>query len=92
MTTSAFQEGSHYVSGSVAGSVHGGRPDDTLDETATAGAVRRDDAGSVDHIVEKTPPADALTKRQKVRRHCGRFWLWYLIGSIILLAILLPIL
>lgn len=32
-----------------------------------------------------------MTKRQKVKRHCGRFWLWYLIGVIIFLAIFLPI-
>ncbi|KAK2616184.1 hypothetical protein QQS21_000816 [Conoideocrella luteorostrata] len=48
-------------------------------------------ASSTDHINEKAsgPP---LTKRQKVRRHCGRFWLWYLIATIIFLAIFLPIL
>lgn len=33
-----------------------------------------------------------MTKRQKIRRHCGRFWLWYLVATIIFLAIFLPIL
>ncbi|KHN93920.1 uncharacterized protein MAM_08227 [Metarhizium album ARSEF 1941] len=52
---------------------------------------RSDIASSTDHIGEKAA-GPRLTKRQKVRRHCGRFWLWYLIASIIFLAILLPIL
>ncbi|EFY85238.1 hypothetical protein J3459_016301 [Metarhizium acridum] len=53
--------------------------------------AQSDNASSTGNVAEKAagPP---LTKRQKVRRHCGRFWLWYLIASIIFLAILLPIL
>ncbi|KAH7323140.1 hypothetical protein B0I35DRAFT_390182 [Stachybotrys elegans] len=50
-----------------------------------------DDASSINVGQEKTPPV-ILTKRQKFKRHCGRFKWWYLIGVIILLAILLPIL
>lgn len=33
-----------------------------------------------------------LTKRQKLKRHCGRFKWWYLAAGIILLIILLPLL
>jgi hypothetical protein len=53
--------------------------------------ARSDNASSTDHVGDKAagPPQ---SKRQKIRRHCGRFWLWYLIASIIFLAILLPIL
>ncbi|GAB0136616.1 hypothetical protein EsDP_00004911 [Epichloe bromicola] len=69
--------------------------------TATATAARGDrgdaaddaqsNASSADHINDKAagPP---LTRRQKIRRHCGRFWLWYLVATIIFLAIFLPIL
>ncbi|KAH7039679.1 uncharacterized protein B0I36DRAFT_343538 [Microdochium trichocladiopsis] len=52
---------------------------------------RIESASSGDHVVEKTAPVEKLSKRQKVKRHCARFWLWWLIGTIIFLAILLPI-
>lgn len=32
------------------------------------------------------------TKKERLFHHCGRFWLWYLVGAVILAAILLPIL
>lgn len=41
---------------------------------------------------EKDGAALQRTKTQKMKRHCGRFWWWYLIAGIILAAILLPIL
>ncbi|CAJ2510230.1 Uu.00g061300.m01.CDS01 [Anthostomella pinea] len=90
--TSAFrEEASHFEPDSPTVSVHGGR--------GGAGAVASDaplrgsgDASSADHVQEKTAAATTLTKRQKVKRHCGRFKWWYVIGTIILLAILLPIL
>lgn len=65
----------------------GGRGDDAEDGVD----AQSDNASSTGNVGEKAagPP---LTKRQKVRRHCGRFWLWYLIAFIIFLAILLPIL
>lgn len=31
-------------------------------------------------------------KRHRVRNHCARFWLWWLIGVIVFLAIFLPLL
>ena len=60
-------------------------------DTEDGADVQSDNASSTDHVGDKAagPP---LSKRQKIRRHCGRFWLWYLIASIIFLAILLPIL
>ena len=33
-----------------------------------------------------------LPRRVRARQHCAKFWLWYLIAIIILLAILLPLL
>ncbi|KAJ1334162.1 DUF3712 domain-containing protein [Microdochium nivale] len=51
-----------------------------------------DSASSIDHVAEKVVPGEKVSKRQKVRRHCARFWLWWLIGTIVFLAILLPIL
>jgi hypothetical protein len=39
-----------------------------------------------DAIVEK------FNKRQRLKRHCGRRWKWYLLGTIIFLAIMLPVL
>lgn len=87
--TSSFRENtSHFAPDSPRASVHGGRGEAGA-PAATAGA---DDASSIDHVQEKVPPVVPLTKRQKVKRHCGRFKWWYLGVTIILLAILLPIL
>ncbi|KAK9776814.1 hypothetical protein AB5N19_10692 [Seiridium cardinale] len=84
--TSAFHENtSHFELDSPRASVHGGRGDNT------AGTSGADDASSVDHVQEKPPAVVPLTKKQKVKRHCGRFKWWYLGAGIILLAILLPI-
>ena len=33
-----------------------------------------------------------LNRRQKLKRHCGRRWKWYLLGTVIFLAIMLPVL
>jgi hypothetical protein len=86
MKQSTFQdEKSHYDPNSPPLSVHGARGE----EGAPSVAESVNDNASGDHVEDKAP---LLTKRQKVKRHCGRFWLYYLIGSIILLAILLPIL
>jgi hypothetical protein len=52
----------------------------------------RDDASSTDHVQEKTPPKEPVTKWQKVKAHFWRFKWWYLLGLVILLAIMLPIL
>lgn len=92
MVSSKFQEDSHYEHTTPPASIHGGRGDDGQ-ATSTAPARESGDASSSgDHVQEKGPAAITLTKRQKLRRHCGKFWLWYLIGGLILLAILLPIL
>ena len=52
-----------------------------------------DDEDSLGGHVEEKPAAVAkMSKRKKLKRHCGRFWLWYLGALIVLLAILLPVL
>lgn len=85
--TSVFHENrSHFEPESPRPSVHGGRGDDAV---VTAGA---DESSSIDHVQEKAPTVVPLTKKQKFKRHCGRFKWWYLGVAIILLAILLPIL
>jgi hypothetical protein len=54
------------------------------------------EAARTDHIehVESNlvDPKTRNTKRQRIRRHCLRYWICYLLANIILLAILLPIL
>ncbi|KAI1365206.1 hypothetical protein F5Y08DRAFT_189136 [Xylaria arbuscula] len=83
---SRFQETSHFEHNSPPGSVHGARGD------ADEGPARTsDDASSVDHVQEKSAAAVPLTKRQKVKRHCGRFKWWYLGVGLIILIILLPL-
>lgn len=50
------------------------------------------DIGSEDYVVDEKQRQQQLSKRERLTNHCRRFWLWYLIGAIILAAILLPIL
>lgn len=50
-----------------------------------------DEDSSVDHIHDKTG-TEKVSKRTKVKRHCWKFKWWYIVGVIILLAILLPLL
>ncbi|KAI1251775.1 hypothetical protein MGN70_006344 [Eutypa lata] len=92
MVSSKFQEDSHYEHTTPPASIHGGRGDDGQATSTTPARESGDASSSGGHVQEKGPAAITLTKRQKLRRHCGKFWLWYLIGGLILLAILLPIL
>ncbi|KAG9258415.1 uncharacterized protein F5Z01DRAFT_643186 [Emericellopsis atlantica] len=75
--------------------VAGGRGDENEAPAATADgpseAAAQDDVSSAsDHVQEKgTTPK--LTKWQKMKAHFRKFWWAYLIGLIILLAILLPV-
>ncbi|KAI1658839.1 hypothetical protein F4813DRAFT_30981 [Daldinia decipiens] len=89
---SAFREDtSHYEASSPTTSIHGGRGEGS-EGTTNAPGRQSDETSSADHVTEKTPVAALLTKKQKFKRHCRRFWWWYLIGLIIFLAIFLPIL
>lgn len=91
---STFVSGqSHYEHNSVPPppvTAAGGETSTAGGETSTA-AHQTGSVSSADHVAEKAVPVEKLSKRQKVKRHCARFWLWWLIGTIILLAILLPI-
>ncbi|KAK3313341.1 hypothetical protein B0H66DRAFT_565916 [Apodospora peruviana] len=66
------------------------RDSSTVPMTAAAGH-HADNASSFDDGVAEKEQTVVLTKRQKVKRHCGRFKWWYLVAGIILLAIILPI-
>lgn len=63
---------------------------------ATTGASKVDvdnDPAAAEHYEKvKEVTGQPVRKRQKIRNHCVRFWLCYLIGSIALLAITLPLL
>ncbi|OTB18710.1 hypothetical protein K445DRAFT_19314 [Daldinia sp. EC12] len=89
---SAFREDtSHYEPSSPTASIHGGRGE-ASEERANAPGRESNASSSDDHVTEKAPVAAPLTKKEKFKRHCGRFWWWYLIGLVIFLAIFLPIL
>ncbi|KAJ2995958.1 hypothetical protein NUW58_g1128 [Xylaria curta] len=86
-----FQGQSHFEDSSPPVSVHGARGD--------LGAARSnvpernsDEASSVDHVQEKAAVAVSMTRRQKVKRHCGRFKWWYAAAGLVVLIILLPLL
>ena len=72
------------------------RPVSPLDETtrteaAPAADAQSDNASSDDHVRDKKA-IPGPSKRQKLKQNFGRFKWWYLLGLIILLAILLPLL
>ncbi|KAI1180023.1 hypothetical protein F4777DRAFT_530703 [Nemania sp. FL0916] len=90
--TSKFQEQSHFEHDSPPASVHGAIPPHTGEAPANAQEGDSDDASSIDHVQEKAAVAAPLTKKEKLKRHCGRFKWWYLAVALILLIILLPLL
>ncbi|TPX18653.1 uncharacterized protein E0L32_002510 [Thyridium curvatum] len=59
--------------------------------TSSAGASAADVAQDDDRLVKQVDTAPKK-KQGRFKQHCGRFWLWYLIGTIIFLAIFLPLL
>ncbi|KAH8657354.1 hypothetical protein BGZ61DRAFT_371347 [Ilyonectria robusta] len=69
-------------------SVHEERADNG--ENAPGSQIGSDNAPSDDHVRDKEAAA-VPTKNQKITQHFARFKWWYLLGLIILLAILLPI-
>ncbi|KAG6020062.1 hypothetical protein E4U41_002983, partial [Claviceps citrina] len=76
-------DGAHPVSATGARG-HGHRRDNYSDAQSTA--------SSTSDFINDKAAGPALTKRQRVRRHCGQFWLWYLIAAVVFLIIFLPIL
>ena len=79
---SRFQETSHFEHNTPPGSIHGAGGD--ADEGPTRNS---DDASSVDHVQEKPAAAVPLTKKQKVKRHCGRVKWWLPgVGLIVLIG------
>ncbi|KAI0159932.1 hypothetical protein GGR52DRAFT_168851 [Hypoxylon sp. FL1284] len=105
---SAFREDVSHYEHSPSTSVHGGRDGGNGgsnggsnggggnggegERTSTTPLRPSEDESSTGHVQEKTPAAAPLTKKQKFKRHCGRFWWWYLIAGVVFLAIFLPIL
>ncbi|KAI0546205.1 hypothetical protein F4679DRAFT_417033 [Xylaria curta] len=87
---SKFQEQSHFDDSSPPASVHGGRGNAGT-EPSNAPGRNSDESSTDDHVQEKTVAVVPLTKRQKVKRHCGRFKWWYLGVGLIILIILLPL-
>jgi hypothetical protein len=66
--------------------------DMTLAVPAGERHLNESDDASFDHVedLKPSPTPEKVSRRRKVKQHCGRFWLWYLIGTIIFLAIFLP--
>jgi hypothetical protein len=104
MATSAAQEQSHAGGQSATNqgaTVSGARgdPDGVSRLSDDSGADGSDSDGSNDHVASKPEPKKKKTTKEKVATarantasHFKKHWLWYLIGGIIFLAILLPIL
>ncbi|KAI5859439.1 hypothetical protein GGS23DRAFT_317163 [Durotheca rogersii] len=88
---SASQEHTSQYDRSLSSSAHGGQGD-SRGGPSKAPERLGDDASLEDHVREKAPAAALLTKKQKFKHHCKRFWWAYLIGSILFLAAFLPIL
>jgi hypothetical protein len=58
--------------------------------TSSASSVSKIDLVHLEDVREDTRPK--LNKKQKLRKHCARFWCCYVLGAVLLLAIGLPIL
>ncbi|KAK8117337.1 uncharacterized protein PG998_005618 [Apiospora kogelbergensis] len=72
--TSAFREEVHNGPSSPP-SIHGAKGVNTKGEQPGTflDGPGRDDVSTDDHVQEKVAPAATLTKKQKFKRHCGRF-------------------
>jgi len=85
---SRFQEQSHFEHNSPPPSVRGAGGEGP---SYAPDRASNDDSSVDDHVQEKSAVAVPLTKRQKVKRHCGRFRWWYLGAAVVILIILLPL-
>ena len=99
MATSAEQEQSRVANQGAAVSGGRGDPDAVSNLSDDSGADGSDSDGPDDHVASKPEPKKKKTTKEKVATarantasHFKKHWLWYLIGGIIFLAILLPIL
>lgn len=50
------------------------------------------DEKSAAHLEDQPPLTTTLSRNQRLRQHLVRFWIWYMVGSVVFLAIFLPIL
>lgn len=64
----------------------------TEHEAARAGAIARSEYIEDVDKSNLVDPQTRNTKKQRLKRHCMRYWICYLLANIILLAIMLPIL
>lgn len=62
------------------------------DQIANSFPRAASETGSEDYIVDEKKRQAQKSWRELINRHLKRFWLWYLIGAIVLAAILLPLL
>lgn len=61
-------------------------------ENAGGTEPQNDNTSSVDGGATKETRPAVVTKKEKLKRHCQRFWWLHLIITLVLLVILLPIL
>lgn len=50
----------------------------------------KEDRPELEQVENVKPTNNTFGKRRRVRNHCARFWLWWLVGVIVFLAIFLP--
>lgn len=69
--------------------------DKTFNEPGSATKTTNLDSDN-DAAAQSQPPKDNLSRRRKttrrVRNHCAQFYLWWLLGVLIFVAILVPLL
>lgn len=62
--------------------------DESLEKPISEGS--QDKRPDVQELENVQPVNKAFRKRTRARNHCAKFWLWWLIGVIVFLAIFLP--
>lgn len=72
--------------------IDGSRLSDNTDFRKSVSGASDAKGAQVEQFENVQSPISRVRGRKRVRSHCARFWLWWLIGVAVFLAIFLPLL
>lgn len=70
----------------------GFRPRTTTEAEKSVSGTSEGKETQLEELENVESKSKASRKQHRVRNHCARFWLWWLIGVTVFLAIFLPLL
>lgn len=70
----------------------GSKPRTTTEAQKSVSETSKRKGTQVEELEIIDKPSKTAKKQRRIRNHCARFWLWWLIAVIVFLAIFLPLL